>query len=93
MLLPADAAVDLRSLRERRFEAQAQALAQCGREVVALVVGVAITRLFGYALWIQLPIPYEDVEPFNLLDEHEDRSAGRADLGPLVTLEAGGPLL
>jgi len=86
--------LDLLALRESGFPAQTQALAQRQREVVPLsLVSLATSRLSSDVLWIETPIPHEDVEPFNLLNKHENRAACRRNLCPRVTLKAGAPLL
>jgi hypothetical protein len=40
---------------------------------------------------VELPVPHEDVQTLDLLDQHHDRPARRCDLCPRVVLEAAAP--
>ena len=42
---------------------------------------------------VEMLIPETDMQPLHLVDEHEDRPAGRRDLRALVVLEPFGPLV
>src|SRR5579884_4370825 len=69
---------------------QPQAPAQRREEVAGpALVGPRLRRL----LWIERRPPDEDVEAFDLVDEHDDRTAGGGDLGTWVRLEADSPPL